>query len=136
MEDLQSSALPLGYAATAFNSRGQTLYAPGEAVKTDAPPWGDGGAMERETGFEPATSTLARLHSTTELLPPNGFLPVVGRRWEYATQLKGRQDPIVQKFPHFFRSGTRDSWAEGALEGGVPDRGWRWRSSRMPSAMA
>ena len=24
---------------------------------------------ERETGFEPATSTLARLHSTTELLP-------------------------------------------------------------------
>ncbi len=25
--------------------------------------------MERETGFEPATSTLARLHSTTELLP-------------------------------------------------------------------
>ncbi len=27
--------------------------------------------MERETGFEPATSTLARLHSTTELLPQN-----------------------------------------------------------------
>ena len=27
--------------------------------------------MERETGFEPATSTLARLHSTTELLPLN-----------------------------------------------------------------
>ncbi len=26
--------------------------------------------MERETGFEPATSTLARLHSTTELFPP------------------------------------------------------------------
>ena len=25
--------------------------------------------MERETGFEPAASTLARLHSTTELLP-------------------------------------------------------------------
>ena len=25
--------------------------------------------MERETGFEPATSTLARLHSTAELLP-------------------------------------------------------------------
>ena len=25
--------------------------------------------LERETGFEPATSTLARLHSTTELLP-------------------------------------------------------------------
>ncbi len=27
--------------------------------------------MERETGFEPATSTLARLHSTTELFPLN-----------------------------------------------------------------
>ncbi len=25
--------------------------------------------LERETGFEPATSTLARLHSTAELLP-------------------------------------------------------------------
>ena len=25
--------------------------------------------LERETGFEPATSTLARLHSTTELFP-------------------------------------------------------------------
>ena len=43
MEVLQTSALPLGYAA----------------IKQ----------VERETGFEPATSTLARLHSTTELLP-------------------------------------------------------------------
>ena len=29
------------------------------------------GILERETGFEPATSTLARSHSTTELLPLN-----------------------------------------------------------------
>ena len=50
--------------------------------------------MERETGFEPATSTLARSHSTTELFPPklklryhraarrfnnSGRLPSVGR---------------------------------------------------------
>ncbi len=28
------------------------------------------GVMERKTGFEPATSSLARRHSTTELLPP------------------------------------------------------------------
>ena len=28
--------------------------------------------LERETGFEPATSTLARSHSTTELFPPAG----------------------------------------------------------------
>jgi hypothetical protein len=29
--------------------------------------------LERETGFEPATSTLARSHSTAELLPLGGF---------------------------------------------------------------
>ena len=46
MEVLQTSALPLGYAASSVS-------------------------LERETGFEPATSTLARLHSTTELLPLN-----------------------------------------------------------------
>ena len=45
MEVLQTSALPLGYAASHKKK------------------------MERETGFEPATSTLARLHSTAELLP-------------------------------------------------------------------
>ncbi len=40
--------------------------------------------MERETGFEPATSTLARLHSTTELFPPlyeaaEGYYPNRGK---------------------------------------------------------
>jgi hypothetical protein len=30
--------------------------------------------LERETGFEPATSTLARSHSTTELFPLDGVL--------------------------------------------------------------
>ena len=44
MKDLQSSALPLGYAAVFLK-------------------------MERKTGFEPATPTLARLCSTPELLP-------------------------------------------------------------------
>jgi hypothetical protein len=29
--------------------------------------------MERETGFEPATSSLGSWHSTTELLPPAFF---------------------------------------------------------------
>ena len=29
------------------------------------------GFLEREKGFEPSTSTLARWHSTTELLPQN-----------------------------------------------------------------
>ena len=32
--------------------------------------------VERETGFEPATSTLARLHSTTELLPRGGDIQI------------------------------------------------------------
>jgi hypothetical protein len=30
--------------------------------------------LERETGFEPATSTLARLHSTAELFPRVAYL--------------------------------------------------------------
>ena len=36
--------------------------------------------MERETGFEPATSSLGSWHSTTELLPPAllfFYLPVL-----------------------------------------------------------
>ncbi len=45
---LQAVALPLGQAALFYES-----------------------GMERETGFEPATSTLARSHSTTELFPLN-----------------------------------------------------------------
>ena len=36
-------------------------------------PLGGGKKMERETGIEPATSTLARLHSTAELLPQLNF---------------------------------------------------------------
>ena len=51
---LQTAALPLGYAdiigAGAF-SHATLLF------------------LEREMGFEPATSTLARLHSTAELFP-------------------------------------------------------------------
>lgn len=53
MEVLQTSALPLGYGASLRWER---------SVR-------GGGELERETGFEPATSTLARSHSTTELFP-------------------------------------------------------------------
>ena len=35
--------------------------------------------MERETGFEPATSTLARSHSTAELLPLNRLTDYIQR---------------------------------------------------------
>ena len=47
MEVLQTSALPLGHPALDDSEKG---------------PCGPG--LERETGFEPATSTLARLRST------------------------------------------------------------------------
>ena len=57
MEVLQTSALPLGYGAAGV----LVAAMEGAAMK---------GMMERETGFEPATSTLARSHSTTELFPP------------------------------------------------------------------
>ena len=36
--------------------------------------------LERETGFEPATSTLARSHSTTELFPRGFRIPGANRR--------------------------------------------------------
>src|SRR5579863_1470904 len=62
IEVLQTSALPLGDRALGGQLCGTPslakLGAGARAVR-----------MERETGFEPATSTLARSHSTTELLP-------------------------------------------------------------------
>ena len=36
--------------------------------------------MERETGFEPATSTLARSHSTTELVPQRQAGIIIGMK--------------------------------------------------------
>src|SRR5688572_22704891 len=47
--------------------------------------------LERETGFEPATSTLARSHSTTELFPlaANNLLYQMG----YKTGKNGRDLP-------------------------------------------
>ena len=46
---------------------GGTKKPPADAGGTDSP--SSLKELERETGFEPATSTLARSHSTTELLP-------------------------------------------------------------------
>jgi hypothetical protein len=59
---LQTSPLPLGYRAPAQSTGapdGIRLRSTSKLEKN----------LERETGFEPATSTLARSHSTTELLP-------------------------------------------------------------------
>src|SRR5262245_31257648 len=60
MEVLQTSALPLGDGARQFCAAGTKKPAEAGSRKWE---------MERETGFEPATSTLARSHSTTELFP-------------------------------------------------------------------
>ena len=85
MEVLQTSALPLGYGAdfVGLGAFGRGLVSHGRVViALRAPSPGPqatagilrpaflGRRMERETGFEPATSTLARSHSTTELFPP------------------------------------------------------------------
>ena len=75
IEVLQTSALPLGDRALGGQRCGTPslakLGAGARAV-----------LMERETGFEPATSTLARSHSTTELLPLAVF--------DYSQCVKGR----------------------------------------------
>ena len=81
---LQTAALPLGYAA------------------------GDG--LERETGFEPATSTLARLHSTTELFPlwikdSNAFFRFCQQKTT-VSQLAQPRQPACQRKAHF----SRRSW--------------------------
>jgi putative salt-induced outer membrane protein YdiY len=59
MEVLQTSALPRGYGA-------DRLF---RGLPAHPRPRAGEGKLERETGFEPATSTLARSHSTTELFP-------------------------------------------------------------------
>ena len=88
MEVLQTSALPLGYAAvpvTRFVQWREFYRGARKAVNpagetTRAGPRGEPALMlERETGVEPATSTLARLHSTTELFP---LAPGCARRAE------------------------------------------------------
>src|SRR5438477_12171017 len=48
--------------------------------------------MERETGFEPATSSLGSWHSTTELLPPACILC-------YLTALKGLSSSFCHSIP-------------------------------------
>jgi hypothetical protein len=87
--------------------------------------------MERETGFEPATSTLARSHSTTELFPlatnPNGNTAFWGQATPQAGlkacsyepgglegQLLGLYEPLPLA--------SRSTFA--AVSGGV---GLRWR---------
>src|SRR5262245_45399671 len=81
VEVLQTSALPLGDGAdeTVWLARREVCrrasgatarpLAPGSPTAAHAPVGTRERRLERETGFEPATSTLARSHSTTELFP-------------------------------------------------------------------
>jgi hypothetical protein len=59
---LQTSPLPLGYRASGGLSNSALLDCRRSVPQA-------GFYLERETGVEPATSSLARKHSTTELLP-------------------------------------------------------------------
>src|ERR1700739_1086502 len=49
---------------------------PPQTARVDLQP----GILERETGFEPATSTLARSHSTAELLPLGQYRQIITKR--------------------------------------------------------
>src|SRR6185436_12644999 len=88
MELLQSSALPLGDGAdrTGLWKSGEkphrTRRGAAQARNTrrrGARREARRSRLERETGFEPATSTLARSHSTTELFPLARHVPRHGR---------------------------------------------------------
>ena len=73
--------------------------------------------MERETGFEPATSTLARLHSTTELLP---LWAMKGNNRERPKSRKcfslpGLEEVFAECFSEHLRSG-----GDGAARVGPP----------------
>ena len=52
--------------------------------------------MERETGFEPATSTLARSHSTTELLPLSEM--IINEGWGWGNGRRLRRDYCAEIF--------------------------------------
>ncbi len=70
MKVLQTLALPLGYGAMLIFIAAYIGFMP--SFEIFIPPHcceGTTSFMERKTGFEPATSTLARSHSTTESLP-------------------------------------------------------------------
>ena len=96
IKDLQSSALPLGYAATIEKS------------------------LERKTGFEPATPTLARLCSTPELLPH-----VDGKWW---------RDPELNWGHADFQSAALPTELSRLVP--IKDKKWRGRrdSNSRPSA--
>jgi hypothetical protein len=95
--------------------------------------------LERETGFEPATSTLARSHSTTELFPPGqacstetGQPTALRRNVDRTTASKNqarmplnrvRCSPLVVRKP--------DRLVGGPQPGPIPDEHTTRRSRRL-----
>src|SRR3989337_4552937 len=69
--------------------------------------------MERETGFEPATSTLARSHSTTELFPLCSPVTYHTQTPQSSSQLR-----LAQHIGGFFGPGGIDVKARPPFETG------------------
>ena len=77
--------------------------------------------MERETGFEPATSTLARSHSTTELFPLSwkrtfiNYTPACQHKILSAEQLPEAQE-VIRPRPDGENEGTPEKEHTDGLE--------------------
>ena len=111
---LQTSPLPLGYRAliTKLASYPVKVYSPKETK-------GLVENLERETGFEPATSTLARSHSTAELLPPD------------ATIITSQSADIPRRELPQIHGGTQKTGRETLHDSASP-----WRSQCGPLALS
>ena len=78
--------------------------------------------MERETGFEPATSTLARLHSTAELFPRILCVPD-----KFTRLRKGCQDPQRPRIGQNiikWNIGILEYWNDGKAEEDMEQEGF------------
>src|SRR5215469_7624591 len=69
--------------------------------------------MERETGVEPATSTLARSHSTTELLPLRGkhHYIVLKNQGQLFISLTLRKARVCSAHGVFFAPSSAVTWS-------------------------
>ncbi len=101
---MQTPALPLGYAAPTRNygikdsglgiSNSPTIDSPRsfESLISDPQSRSFAVSVERETGLEPATFSLARRRSTSELLPLDSPSIILTRRGRKKT--RPEQDPV------------------------------------------
>ena len=101
--------------------------------------------LERETGFEPATSTLARSHSTTELLPLNLLIIDDGLNRQQCAAVGGskKDQPTTKdtKFHEGLNSGRSPSCTfvsfvvkSSATGLGLPTVSWNTRSDAVRPA--